>query len=162
MIDLCYAAEKDNGLRPFDRATFIAQLEDSGLAFRRVAQPRAGIPCLLFASVDSECVAKLPPDGRRQVVLVAEGDGPTAAEAEATRDSLGLLALVEPRAWRSWQRDLFVAWGLYGRMDIAKQAGLVPLDTQGLQPPEEREGLPATLARLLFAAERAMQSIGPD
>jgi hypothetical protein len=151
MIDLCYQDRVNESARPFDLSTLISELEASGLTFQRVPRPALGQPCLLFATVGM--VAELSVEERSHVVLIAEGDRPTAAEADATLQTLGLLGLVEPRAWTVWQRGLFVAFGLYGRSDIAKAAGLALLDGQGLQPESDRESLPAVLARFLRATE---------
>jgi len=154
MIDLYFEPEETKSLFPFDRTTLVSKLEERGLTFRRVEQLQPRAPCLVFAAVDSEMVTNLSADERSFIVLVAEGDTPAAGAAEATRQALGLLGLVEADAWRSWQGGLFVAWGLYGRSDVATVAGLVPLGIHGLQPLNRREPLPAVLARFLLAAER--------
>jgi hypothetical protein len=153
MIDVCFDSEENESLGPFNRTTLLAQLEEKGLKFQRVEQLRPSETCLMFAAVDSKTVAGLSAEERSRVVLVVEGNQPAAVAAEATRQALGFLGLVEPHAWRSWQRGLFVAWGLYGRPDVAQAAGLVPRDTQGLQPANDRESLPSVLTRFLLAAE---------
>lgn len=113
----------------------------------------------MFASLESGVIEALSPLARSLTVLFAEGDLPDASHAEETRVSLGLLGLVEPRAWSSWQRGLFVAWGVFGRVDIATMAGLVLFANTGLQPPNDREALPNTLARFLIAAEAVTQGV---
>lgn len=138
---------------PNDRAFLVESLGDAGLQCVVTPQPSGGHIALCFASVESDFVQRLSPATRKRVVLVAEGDAPDAAHAEETRETLGLLGLVEPRAWMSWKRGLFVAWGLYGRSDIAASAGLAWKDQIGLQPADDRDALPDVLARFLKSAE---------
>jgi hypothetical protein len=153
MIELCYPADEQSRLRPLGRGSFVSELEACGLMFRRVDHPAGHGIVLLFAPLEGSEIATLSPAVRARVVLVAEGNTPVSIEAEATRETAGLLGLIQPKAWLDWQRGLFVAWGLYGRSDIAMAAGLAPLDTQGLQPVGAREALPAVVARFLAAAE---------
>jgi hypothetical protein len=160
VIDVCESSQEHQGQRPFGRRDLLAELEENGITIRKVEQPTAGVTCLLFGTVESNAIRDLAPETRSSVVLIAEGEIPAVAESESARDALGLLGLVEPRAWRNWQRGLFVAWGFYGRADVATLAGLAPRDSQGLQPTDHREALPATLAKFLLAAERSL-SISP-
>lgn len=153
MIDLWYRDEERSRRRPFGRDGFVAHLEAAGLLVRRAQPPLASGIVLMFAPLEGSEVASLSMDIRTRVVLVAEGEAPAPTEAEAAREAAGLLGLIEPDAWSKWNRGLFVAWGFYGRADIATAAGLAPLDMQGLQPVEDREALPEVTARFLRAAE---------
>ena len=153
MLELCYNDENRRDLRPFDRAYLVGELEASGLSFRRVAQPSGQLVCLLFAPVEGELVTNQSREVRRSIVLVAEGGSPTPDEAEQQRSTLGLLGLVEPRAYSSWRGGLFVSWGFYGDARVARAAGLAPVGTRGLQPANDHAALPSVLARFLRAAE---------
>jgi hypothetical protein len=153
VIDLCYRDRKSDPNDPLSFDAFIAAVARRGLKFRRVEQATIDTVCVLFGSLEDGVVARLPAEVRNKVVVVAEGGTPAAIDAASTRDSLGLLGLVEPRAWNSLQRGLYVTWGLYGRRDVADAAGLVPSPSEGLQPLGEPEALPDLLARFLIAAE---------
>jgi hypothetical protein len=154
MISVCDRTTEGSRLGPFDSGTFVAELEAHGLSFRRVEDSAAQGIVLLFASAEGSEIASLSEEVRTRVVLVADGSGPSPTEAEAVRAAAGLLGLVEAGAWRKWQSGLLVAWGFYGRPDIATAAGLAPLGTQGLQQVGARAALPAVVARFLAAAER--------
>lgn len=154
MIQICsFRAESRSAAQFWDRDTLVSKLEARGLAFRRGEPPKSEHVVLLFAALESPEVASLPPDVRRRIVLVAEGQTPEPEEAESTREAAGLLGLVEPEAWWKWKHGPYVAWGFYGQPDIAAAAKLVPIGSQGLQPVGQCEPLPDVLARFLAAAE---------
>jgi hypothetical protein len=153
VINLCYT---DNGdaKRAFGRADFVAKLEAEGVTFRRVEEPSSAAICLWFNSLEADGLRSLRPEVLRRLVVVAEREMPPAEQAELTRTAIGLLAVVEPSAWRNWQRGLFVAWGLYGDERVAAAAGLMAFDAQGLQPANKPAPLPTMLARFLIAAQQ--------
>jgi hypothetical protein len=151
VIEVCID-NRNEGLA-FGGDDLVAQLEAQGLRFRRVDRPSSDAICLWFTPIEGDAFRVAPPEMRRRLVVVAEGEAPTREAAEQTRKSLGVLGLIEPSAWRSWQRGLFVSWGLYGHEEIASAAGLTEVDTQGLQPKSARAALTAVLARFLTAAE---------
>ena len=78
---------------------------------------------------------------------------PMAEKAEATRVATGFLGLVEPEAWSKWKMGPYVAWGFYGRADIANAAGLESIGPEGMQPFGDSVALPELLARFLVEAE---------
>ncbi|HTR52775.1 MAG TPA: hypothetical protein VMJ10_18805, partial [Kofleriaceae bacterium] len=155
MIDICYRDDPTEGA--FGHAAFVHQLEQAGASLQRVAAPTSTNVCVFFGSLEDDVMAKLAPDVRRRVVLVAEGATPDAASAESTRSAHELLGIVEPSAWRNWKRGLYVAWGLFGREDIATAAGLKPIDTRGLQLANDTISLPSLVARFVITADNIAQ-----
>lgn len=154
MIDICYEDEPGETISPLGRTDLVTALEATGLTFQRVKRPLPGSLCLLFGPLNSHLLGTLQKNERGRIVLVVEDARPAATEAEATRVALGLLGMIEPTAWSKWQGGVLVAWGLYGRPDVASDAGLVSVGASGLQPADEREELPELLARFLAAAAR--------
>lgn len=153
VIETMFAGAEPTASRPFqNRDALLSSLEEHGIVYRRVDRPTLTAIVLCFAPLRGALVEEMPPEVRRRTVLVDEEGRSYASEAEGTRNSFGLLGLVEPGAWSNWKRGLFVAWGVFGRENIATRAGLSNFPGIGLQPAKERMALPDTLARFLRAA----------
>jgi hypothetical protein len=125
---------------------------------KRVDRPTLGCIVLCFAPLRGSLVEDMAPELRRHTILVDEEGRSYAAEAEATRDSFGLLGLVEPSAWSNWRSGLYVAWGVFGRESIATRAGLSSIPNIGLQPAKERLALPETPSRVSCVRPRRISS----
>jgi len=153
VIQVCIPPTHATFAGAFGRDTLLSELKERGLTLRGVEHPESAAIVLLFSALEGPYVASLDAAARARTVLVAEGAVPRPEESEAAREAAGLLGLIEPRAWSNWRSGLVVTWGVYGQPAIAAAAGLVPLETRGLQQADKRALLVDVLARFLVAAE---------
>jgi hypothetical protein len=152
MISVWY--EDKPSLSAFGPKEFVAELEALGVRVGTGDSAAEGDVRLVFANVESAAVTALSADARARTVVFDEG-GARSPGAEARRETLGLLGLVDASAWFKWRGGMLVVWGLYGRTDVANAANLVS-KPEGLQGPDTTLALPELLARYLFAAERVL------
>lgn len=149
---LCGDAEREVPGQLHDRSSMVGRLAKAGIQSKAVTKPSSGVVTLCFARRDSAIIEEMSPANRNLAVLVDEGSRLEGSKAEEARRALGLLGLVEASAWSKWKRGVLVAWGLFGRDDVAGRAGLTALGSNGLQPAKDREELSDALARFLKAA----------
>ncbi|MEP6866162.1 MAG: hypothetical protein ABJE66_36415, partial [Deltaproteobacteria bacterium] len=133
----------------------LTRLAKAGIPSVIVENPSPNTIILCFARLNGALLAAMSRTVRSNVVLVDEGRSLNATTADETRKSLGLLGLIESSAWSKWKRGMFVAWGLFGREDVALRGGLTFHTAIGLQPPSDRAELCDALTRFLVAAEPA-------
>ena len=137
-----------------NRASMLMRLKTAGVDYTVVEKPSAKSIILYFDRRDSANVTDLPASVRDRLVLMDDGPPLEGAQAEFARRAAGFLGLVESSAWRKWRAGVFVAWGLFGREDVAKSAGMVERAGTGLQSTNDGEDLSTALARFLTAAEQ--------
>lgn len=137
---------------PRGPAMFVAKLAALGVEVRRVERPTDADITLVFAAPDAAIVTELSASARARTILVADR---SVGDAAAKRAELGLLGIVDSRAWFRWCGGAYVTRGLHGRPDIATAANLVA-STDGLVPAGDSVSLPEVLAHYLSAAQRVL------
>ena len=137
---------------PRGPAMFVAKLATLGVEVRRVERPAEADITLVFAAPDAPIVTELSAKARARTILFAER---SAGDPAAKRAELGLLGLIDSRAWFRWCGGAYVTRGLHGRPEIASAANLVA-SAEGLVPADDSLSLPEVLARYLTAAQRVL------
>ena len=156
MIELVCEKEPGFAIRPENRSTLLARLEEAGLQYEKVEEPTGNAVVLCFAPLSGDRVEAMSPAIRHLTLLVDEEDHSYAEEADAIREAYGFFGLVETSAWANWRRGMLVMWGLFGRSDVASLAGLALHGNTGLQAQSKREELGDQLVRFLGVAATEM------
>jgi hypothetical protein len=117
---------------PFGPEAFVEELGELGVALAPAADwpPAQGV-CLWWAPLDIAALrARRDLD---RLVVIPTDPGVTADNAERLRSELGLLGLIEPRAFGRLSRGMRVGEGLFGDPEVAAAAGLELRGERGLQ-----------------------------